>query len=77
MSDDDSDSGDSTIADEDTKDTEGKRSYDVDDERKELPNNVAARRISLSYQRLRKSIDKFEDDLAGVKMGSNDELSDS
>ena len=79
MSDDDSDTGDSTVADEDinedTKDAEGKRSYDVYDERKE-PNNVA-RRISLSYQRLRKSIDKFEDELAGVKMGSNDELSDS
>ena len=82
MSDDDSDTGDSTAADEDTtnedtNDAEGKRSYDVDDDRKELPNNVAARRISLSYQRLRKSIDKFEDELAGVKMGSNDELSDS
>ena len=82
MSDDDSDTGDSTVADEDTtnedtNDAEGKRSYDVDDERKELPNNVAARRISLSYQRLRKSIDKFEDELANVKMGSNDELSDS
>lgn len=81
MSDDDSDTGDSTVADEDinedTKDAEGKRSYDVDDDRKELPNNVAARRISLSYQRLRKSIDKFEEELASVKMGSNDELSDS
>ena len=82
MSDDDSDTGDSTAADEDTtnedtNDAEGKRSYDVDDDRKELPNNVAARRISLSYQRLRKSIDKFEDELANVKMGSNDELSDS
>ena len=80
--DDDSDTGDSTAADEDTtnddtNDAEGKRSFDVYDERKELPNNVAARRISLSYQRLRKSIDKFEDELAGVKMGSNDELSDS
>ena len=82
MSDDDSDTGDSTAADEDTtnedtNDAEGKRSYDVDDDRKELPNNVAARRISLSYQRLRKSIDKFEEELASVKMGSNDELSDS
>ena len=82
MSDDDSDTGDSTVAyedttNEDTSDAEGKRSFDVDDERKELPNNVAARRISLSYQRLRKSIDKFEDELANVKMGSNDELSDS
>ena len=79
--DDDSDTGDSTAADEDTNDdtndAEGKRSFDVYDERKELPNNVAARRISLSYQRLRKSIDKFEDELANVKMGSNDELSDS
>ena len=80
MSDDDSDTGDSTAADEDTtnedtNDAEGKRSYDVYDERKE-PNNVA-RRISLSYQRLRKSIDKFEEELASVKMGSNDELSDS
>ena len=81
MSDDDGDTGDSTAADEDTNDdtndAEGKRSFDVYDERKELPNNVAARRISLSYQRLRKSIDKFEDELANVKMGSNDELSDS
>ena len=80
--DDDSDTGDSTVADEDTtnedtNDADGKRSYDVNDDRKELPNNVAARRISLSYQRLRKSIDKFEDELANVKMGSNDELSDS
>ena len=74
MSDDDSDTGDSTAADEDTtnedtNDAEGKRSYDVDDDRKELPNNVAARRISLSYQRLRKSIDKFEEELASVKLG--------
>ena len=85
MSDDDSDTGDSAVPpDEDTSEdakdaaAEGKRSYDVDDddERKE-PNNVA-RRISLSYQRLRESIDKFEDELASTtKMGSDDELPDS